>query len=281
MPENGNLDIFFLTKIALNELIVLNKQGFLPLPDETEEDFLRRIAVLKKKKLTLYIGMVAALDRCERLFDVRPDWVEITREQKGLAPWQGAVLWIQTHENGFPVPLIQVSPRLTFSWLKRWYSEEEVIAHELVHAFRLPLASCRFEEIAAYRTSIYPLRSCLGPLIRRPCEVYIVLGAVALGWLGLLWSSLSFFIWVPWILCLLGLSRLFFSQWTFKRCHKQLACILKDPSQVLALMVRLTDQEIALFARLIPKNILSHIRQLEIKQLRWKMLCAAYLFNDQ
>jgi len=263
------------------ELVAWNHRGFLPLPDEEEQAFLERVALLEKEKTHVpSINVQDALLCCEKLFDLKPDWVSIEEKQSGLSPWQGAVLWIQEDTLGNRVPLIQLSPRLQTSWLGKWYPQDEVLSHEYVHAVRLPLSSSRFEEIAAYQTSKNPIRRFLGPIIRRPSEVYVLLGAVVLGWLGMLWTAVSFFLWVPWIVCLFGGMRLLLSQWIFKRCQAKLETLIQDKNKVLAMTIRLTDKEIDLFARMGPKEILSYIYRAKEQQLRWRMLCAAYSFDE-
>src|SRR5579862_5468360 len=225
------------------ELVAWNHKGFLPLPEEEEQAFLGRIALLEKEKIhALSVHVEDALLRCEKLFDFKPDWVAIEEKQSGLSSWQGAVLWIQEDARGNKIPLIQLSPRLKTSWLGKWYSQDEVLAHECVHAVRLPLSSSRFEEIAAYQTSTNPLRRFLGPIFRRPSEVYVLLVAIVLGWMGMLWTAVSFFLWVPWIVCLFGGTRLILSQWAFKRCQAKLGMLIRDKSKALAMTVRLTDK---------------------------------------
>lgn len=266
--------------VSEEEWRALNARGLLPLSGEDERSFFDRIAILEKEKTSpdhlASEGMEDAFRCCEQLFDARPDWVSIIEQQRGLAPWQGAVLWIQEDEKGNIVPLIQVSPRLKTSWLRKWYALDEVIAHELVHAMRLPLNSPRFEEITAYQTSRNPLRRSLGPLIRHPYEVYILLGAVALGWLGLVWSAVSFFLWIPWIACLLGAGRLFWAQLTFKRAQAKVKGLLKDKAKALAVMARLTDREVAFFAKASIQDIQSYVEKTKKEHLRWQMLFSVY-----
>src|SRR5690242_16093761 len=206
-------------------LAELDQRGFLPFPGEEESAFLERASHLQSEASPE--GAEGAIERCKELFDVAPDWVQIVEQQKGLAPWQGAVLWIQ----GAGVPLIQVSPRLKKTWLGRFYTYDEVLAHELIHAVRLPLASSRFEEIVAYHTSQSRLRAYLGPLIRHPYEVYILLIAVLLGWAGLLFNPLL--LTVPWIACIYAGVRLVWTQRIFKRCQIKIKLLLKDKEKAL------------------------------------------------
>src|SRR5690349_12899022 len=140
--------------LSMDELAALNHRGFLPLPGEAEQAYLERMNFLTKNQTnSSSISTQDAFLLCEKILDFYPDWVAIEVKQNGLAPWQGAVLWIQEDTQGNKIPLIQLSPRLKSSWLRRLYAQEEVLAHEYVHAMRLPLNSSRFEEIAAYQTS--------------------------------------------------------------------------------------------------------------------------------
>ncbi len=181
-------------KLTHYDLLLFNRQGFLPLENESVESFLLRVANLQNSSdpHSCPKAKQAALQLCKQLFDVEPDWVSIIETQKELAFWQGAVMWVQTDHLGNDLPFIQISSRLNSALLRRWYSKEEVIAHELIHAIRLPLYSARFEEIIAYQTSHNPLRRFLGPLFRRPYEVYILLAALLGSWIGLFWDRFSF-----------------------------------------------------------------------------------------
>ena len=263
------------------ELIQLNSRGLFPMQDEEEKAFLSRIALLEKEKKQIPpVNVQEALTRCEKLFCLKPDWVPIEEKQISLAPWQGAVLWIQEDRQGNRVPLIQISPRLKSSWLSRWYPQDEVLSHELVHAVRLPLRSSRFEEIAAYQTSKSRFRRFLGPIFRRPYEVFVLLLAVVIGWLSLFWSAAAFLVWVPWFVCFFGAARLLMTQFVFKRCRAKMQIVLKERDKALALCIRLTDKEIGFFARSSPQEIISYIYRAKSEQLRWRMLCTSFLFKD-
>ncbi len=251
----------------MNDLFELNYRGFLPRENEDEATFFHRIAQYERAKSNYYSDAVLSL--CDTLFDAKPDWVPIIEEQKGLAPWQGAALWVQEDD----APSIQVSPRLNAKGLKKWYPKEEVIAHELIHAIRLPLNASRFEEMIAYKTSANPIRRYLGGLIRHPYEVYILLASLVLSWTGIFWNAL--FTALPLLVLLGAFVRLVYTHSVFKKCEKKLAALLKDKSKAFALIVRLTDREIALFARLSSQDIHSYIAN--NKQLRWKMLSAVYI----
>ncbi len=116
------------------------------------------------------------------LFDVEIDTVPIAYSAKGLRPWEGAVTWI---ENG--KARIQLHPRLEKgSLFFGFYSRDEILAHELVHALRAHLNSPRYEEHLAYWTSPYAWRRLLGPLFERSWEAPVLIGAFLFPPLGAL-----------------------------------------------------------------------------------------------
>ncbi|HEY2810087.1 MAG TPA: hypothetical protein VGJ00_01690 [Rhabdochlamydiaceae bacterium] len=264
-----------------SDLLTFNARGLFPLDGEEEEAYLDRVADLQNVKTQLSPTdpgeAQGALSLCREIFDADPDWVAIVEQQKGLSLWQGAVLWIQEDAQGNSVPFIQVSPRLRTFFLRKWYAKEEVIAHEYMHAIRLPLRSVRFEEVIAYRTSRSAFRACIGPLFRRPWEVPILLLAILCGWLGIFWDAVFYLQWVPWALCFFGLARLICAQWVFNRCMHKFAQLILNKAMILPLMARLTDKEIELFA----KSSFEEIRTYAScsTQLRWHMLRAAYPFQ--
>jgi hypothetical protein len=226
----------------------LARRGFLPASDESEATFYARGGAA--------VSQVEGLDYCEQLFGVRPDWVPLFEGRAKLAPWQGAVLWVDEENR----PTIQIAPR-------RGYAREEMIAHELIHAVRLPLRSKRFEEIIAYQTSRKRWRRFFGPIVRTPSEVYVFFFALLCQWIPFFGCRFIF----P-ALLLFGLMRLCLTQRVFYRCRRKLSqCVGKE---ALALTARLTDEEIALFAQLEPDAIRAYIAQQQ--QLRWKMLKSLY-----
>jgi hypothetical protein len=264
--------------LTSSDLIAFNARGLFPLEGEKEEAFLDRIADLQNVKVQLASSdpqeVQGALAICQQIFDVQPDWVAIVEKQKGLVFWQGAVLWIQQDAQGNTLPFIQVSPRLRTFFLRKWYAKEEVIAHEYMHAIRLPLRSARFEEVIAYRTSRSSFRACIGPLFRRPYEVSLLLLALICGWVGIFWDAAFYLQWVPWVLCFFGLARLLCTQWVFSCCLHKLSKLLLKKVMILPLMARLTDKEIALFAKSSLEEIRAYVSCSD--ELRWHMLRAAY-----
>ena len=241
----------------------LASRGFLPRTGESEDAFYERTQ--SQNSACMREKMQGALERCQRLFDLQPDWVPLIEERAKLAPWQGAVLWVDEEEQ----PLIQVAPRL-------WYSRDEMIAHELVHAIRLPLRSKRFEEIIAYQTSRSSWRRFFGPIIRSPYEVYLFLFSLLFSWVPLFWAAAALLRFATPLLLLYALMRLGVAQRVFYRCRKKLSLLLGCKRTALSLAARLTDEEIALFAKSTPQEIRLYALKTQKKELRWKMLLFCY-----
>ncbi len=200
-----------------------------------------------------------AAKRVRELFGLSPDWVEITRGRKGLMPWEGAATWIEEGPKGC-ICSIQINT----SWASRLYPQEELIAHEMVHALRCTLDENRFEEILAYRTSRNRFRRYFGPLFSHPGEsktfMLLLLGSWVLTSLELLFDlplggSLIFLL--PLTSLVWSLCRLIRSQFLFSSALRNIEGLF--PGKGLEVALGLTDAEIELFAR----SSLDEIRTLD------------------
>lgn len=241
----------------------LARRGFLPGAGETKEAFYQRTASYLSNSLRE--KMQGALLICQHLFDVEPDWVPLIETRKKLSFWQGAVLWVDEEER----PLIQIAPRFS-------YNRDEMIAHELIHAVRLPLGQKRFEEIIAYQTSRNWWRRTFGPIIRTPYEVYIFLFSLPCSWIPLFWQEAAYLRFFTVFLAFFALIRLTLAQRIFRRSREKLSLLLGSKQSSLSLAARLTDQEIALFAKWTPEQIRAYVLENEEIELRWKMLLICY-----
>jgi hypothetical protein len=211
-------------------------------------------------------------------FDVNPYWVPIQTERQGLQFWEGAVLWLEGTDADFTMPRIQVSDKA-----QRFYTRDELIAHEMVHAVRSDFVEEQFEEVLAYATSTKAWRRWLGPFFRKPVEASVFLWAMLLtvavqvievatewtsGWL--------FFPWIPFFLIAGGAIRLYCTQRLFRGCLKNLGLVLQNPEKKWAVALRMSDEEIRLFARLMSHEIREWIEQEKAVSLRWKMIAQVY-----
>ena len=248
-----------------SELLLLNAQGFFPGPSESEEDFVKRAAAAKA--VCEEEGQIPrahwdwARVRLKELFDFEPRCLPAFYSNKGLAPWQGAASWI---EKGRLVS-VQLREGLRKGGYMG-YSRGEILAHEAVHAARSAFDEAASEEFFAYMTSEKWRRRALGPIVQRPWEVWGLFIGFAAGILFPLGN-------------LLGTAWVAAGFWRLMRLHRKMRGAGKNllaavgERKARAILVRLTDLEIDLFAK--GEHLFDYAgRQ---KCLRWRLIRLAYL----
>lgn len=230
------------------ELLRLNQEGFIPGPGESEEAFLARVQASRGDHVpSEWVGL-----HLRQLFDFRPGCLPAFYSNRSLAPWQGAAVWIE----GRTVKAVQLRKALKSGSYLGLYNRDEILAHEAVHAARAAFEESVNEEFFAYMTSQKKWRRVLGPIVRRPWEVWpVLLGAVMGAWMPV-------FYWVTTL----------WMGWGFVRLIRQHACLRKAAKglgkNARAILVRLTDQEIEQLAK---------GEKLKAKEeLRWRLLRLAY-----
>lgn len=187
-----------------------------------------------------------------------PDWVELVFSNKGLLPWEGGCLWITEDQK----PLLQL--RKTFEKKERifgLYSREEIISHELIHAYRFQFNEPIFEEVLAYHTSSSSFRRFLGPLFRSSKEsLYFLLASFSFAATFFFTSSLyPFYL----LFALYGFFafRLFKVQRTFNRALAKLGNIFKNRKKALDCLLYLKDAEIIQFSKSSEEEILNWVQE--------------------
>lgn len=239
------------------ELLAFNAQGLIPGPFETEDLFLERIEKTKKA-----LAKDASIDWekarliLEPLYAFTPGNVSAFYSRWGLTPWQGAAAWID--ENG--VPSIQLRK-------SRLYCEQEILAHEAVHAARAAFQESFFEEFFAYRTSEKKWRQILGPIIRRPWEAWPF---ILFSFLGL-WTFLAY--WGLGLWTALGFFRLIRGHLALKKAMQNLEKENLSQKTARAILVRLTDEEIWALAKG------KRLESLFDSTLRWRLLHCLKTFD--
>jgi hypothetical protein len=214
------------------ELFELNEVGFIPGPGEQEEAFLARVERAKKR-----FEKGAWIPACEwdwvrenldRLANVKPLYICAFYSNRGLMPWQGGASWIEGRE----VHSIQLRKNC-------WglCSQEELLAHEAIHAVRSGFEEDVWEEFFAYMTSEKRWRRVLGPIVERPWEVWPLLG---LSLVGCWWGAA---IWVG-----LGFGRLIRRHRILARAGERISESVKEERWVRAILFRLTGEEIVRLA---------------------------------
>ena len=257
----------------MDNLVQLNQSGLFPAPRQSDQAFWAKVD---------YVSMQSTLSGALPLLlgpmDVQPCWVPIQSSNEGMHIWEGAVLWQSQTDAGFMLPQIQISQRA-----QRFYSKEELIAHEIVHAVRIDFKEEEFEEVLAYASSPKAWRRWIGPFFRKPREatvfVWTMVVSIAMQGIELATELSSGWLLIPWLPALLivgGLARLMFMQRLFRRCLNNLSRAIKVPDQRFAVALRLSDVEIRSFSRMKPEEIQAFVEKEKNEQLRWKMLAAAY-----
>lgn len=282
----------------------LNQRGFIPGPLETEEEFSKRVDYCLKvrehikpvigDKLTEgdlkqeYLILHEALPLAKSLFDISPDWIPLFFSNFKLSFWQGGCAWIFQITDQSPTSAVLQLRRkfLTSPVLFPFYQRKEVIAHELVHAARMAFNEPKYEEILAYQTSQSKLRCWLGGIVQSQKEVWLFFFSLMMSSLGLflsIWSGLPGddpLIWILWtlpfILIFLAFFRNIKKQRIFKKCLENLNKSLKDPSKALAVMMRLTDEEIEKFSSFSPSEIIQYAQDSLLSSLRWRIIYKVY-----
>ena len=245
------------------ELIALNQKGFFPGPEESEEAFCQRIEEVKKNILELkeqaipYPHWDWTRMRLKEIFDFVPDCLPAFYSNRRLMPWQAAACWVE----GKRVASIQLRESLRKGNLLGLIQREEILTHEAVHAARSPFEEDRFEEYFAFATSEKKWRRTLGPIVKRPWEVWPFLFCCLVG----PFFPAAFFcagLWAG-----LGFVRLVRGHRILQRAADNLSQITRDARFIRAILVRLTDREIEKIAK---------GESVSDTTLRWRLIRLAY-----
>ena len=247
------------------ELIESHRRGWIPGPDESEEQFRRRIQS---------VSQTPPAPRLKELFDLDPQDIPLVFSDEGLAPWQGAVTRVY-EENGILRSEVQLREAFRSGQSLRFYSFDEVWAHEATHAARCAFDEPKWEEWFAYRSSPSRWRRLLGPLIERPIEVWVFLSALLISEAS--WFAFdSLWAWLP-LLLIIGVAgwRLAHRHQIFDRAKRNVATLLKEAEKAEAFLFRLRDAEIESFAKWDAERIRDYAENQSC--LRWQLLREVYL----
>jgi hypothetical protein len=253
------------------ELLRLNRKGFIPGPEETESEFLVRVNETGKS-ITQLGGTPIPIfhwdwvrGHLKEVFDFEPESLPAFYSNRLLAPWQGAAAWIL---DGKLVG-IQLREKLKSGSYLGLYRREEILAHEAVHAARSAFQEKANEEFFAYLTSEAKWRRAIGPIIRSPWEVWPLLSACLL---GVFWES-GFLLGALWVA--MGLVRLTRQHMFLKKAAAHIQMTVKDPRKTRAVLLRLTDAEIRLFSKM--GTVQSYVDKQT--SLRWRLIRLAYFMG--
>jgi len=234
------------------ELFELNQRGFIPGPGESEEQFCRRVEASK----ALVRAPPKELEAESRVSPAHWDWVRLHLKElydfypeslfayysnQKLAPWQGAASWVFDSGEG-ALCAVQLRKGFLKGGYLKIYSRDEILAHEAVHAARSAFQEPASEEFFAYFTSQTKFRRALGPIIRRPFEVWLFLAALLLGALAGHYEPAA-------LLAIFAFYRLFRGHRLFRLASQTLRKKNLSPKMVRSILLRLTDSEIRELAK--------------------------------
>ncbi len=266
-----------MTFVQDSELLSYNKQGLFPGPKEAERDFLNRVNSFLSASYLIDNVCSESLDTAERLYDIKPSWVQIEYTNLGLRFWEAAQ--VESSPNYFRF-------RLRKSFLNHpkylgIYSKEEILAHEFAHVGRMNFPPSRFEEIFAFQTS-KRFREVIGPLFSTPNQSFAVVVLSTMSLLGDFLLKETPYVWaffkaLPlFYLGYLGI-KLLSTRRQYSRALKKMGALVKDSQKAKHILYRLTGKEIQKFSRSRLKTIELYMEGQKSKELRWRLIHLAYL----
>ncbi|NGX53256.1 MAG: hypothetical protein KR126chlam5_01569, partial [Candidatus Anoxychlamydiales bacterium] len=285
--------------ISDEELLRLNKEGFIPGPIENEEIFLKRVDLSKKlvkdpksffenEKQNEPFDLDAKIlkprwnwTRAQllNLFDVTCSDLALFYSDKSLHFFQAAATWIvEVKSKKIKIPVLQFRKTLRYKPYLFIYTLDEILAHEAVHSIRVAFDEPKTEEIFSYMTATNVFRKVLGPIIRSEKEVFLffgLMGGYFISQISWVLSNFNFFSYVSVFFGFLvlsiitfGLLRLFFVRRKVRKTSKKLFKIFRCKKKSRAVLFRLTDKEIFKFAKMKKNEIEDYIFESKEKSLR-------------
>ncbi len=253
---------------------LFDKEGWILGPLETDEELESRKLEVDSKKDFIRDGSLKAHQLTQKIYNFQFLKAPIFYSNKQMLPWQGAAFWIYT-EEGKSFPVIQMRTNYN-RWYFRSYDEQEILAHELVHAARFAFKEPFFEEILAYKTSSSWFHRFFGPICIIPQEATYLIILVLGGCLGFALSGWMYFLWIPFVFFLSLLVRLCVLQAIFFLATLNLEKAGCLGISSLSFLFRLTDREIFTVAITPPSRLREKL--LKKNSGRLKRLIERFLF---
>ncbi|MBI3212153.1 MAG: hypothetical protein HYZ47_05715 [Simkania negevensis] len=282
------------------EIKAFGKAGFIPGPDEEEDGFLERVKAWQKlpelKDAFLKNGekiepkeLFPFFKKLEKALAIAPRWIFFFYSNKRLTPWQGGATWVMEAKQKVPYPLVQLRRRFK-KGCGYLYQAEELLFHETIHAIRAHFNQPKYEEHLAYYFSKKKIRRFLGPLFRSPLETTFLLVSLLFPILCqtlffLSESPLTFFLaertpLVPLSAIFLFMTRLLLERRLFKKTLQKLSLLFPSLKHAIAIAIRMTDEEISLFASLPVEALHRLIQEKGESSLRWKQILLQFQENE-
>lgn len=291
--------------LTTEQLITYNEQGLIPGPDESEEEYLKRVDYclhlserMDQEIHETVIGieemeaskkiLISAHPLCQSLYGIAPLWVPVIFSNDKILPWHGGCAWIfQLNEGSPTAALLQLRKKYGVSQGRSFlYSRDEVVAHELAHIGRMMFEEPKFEEVLAFQSSPSRLRRTFGPIVQDSKEsglfILILFLIICLDFFFVAFGYDTIYYQAMWLKLIpiamigWGVVRVLKRQSQLKLCLSHLTSILGETASANAFVYRLTDDEIISFSTSSPKKVEEQIREKMGASLRWKLLFSLY-----
>lgn len=273
--------------LTSEEINLLNHQGFIAGPGESEEDFKKRVAYCHALKNEIANQpaediLQEAYPLTKKWFDIAPKWIPCLFDNHQLALWHGGCAWIFQKNNSTPTGAFLQLRKIFYKQpaFLGIYKRSEFVAHELSHVGRMMFEEPRYEEFLAYQTATSLFQKYFGPLVRSSLEAIIfvvtLILILILDMMVLTGGYFSMYFQIQWLklipvgLILFALGRLFKTRMTFVQCLNNLKQTVGESAQ--AVIYRLTDNEIDRFAQMSSDDIKTYAMKQEKKELRWRQI---------
>ncbi len=276
--------------LSKEELKSLGEEGIIPGPGESEKIFVKRLDILQKVKDNPSEFLKGKTFEkwnpdYRKIMGAIPKWILLTYSNQGLSPWQGAVMWVLEAPNKEKIPMIQLRKGFKKGRVL-FYSRDEVLMHETLHAIRIGFNEPRFEEVFAYFHSKSKWRRFFGPLFRKPSHALFFISLIMISLL-VQTSSLFFltspilpylkvFTLLPLIDLTLRSAILIKDQRLLKKALRKLEKLFPNQKEVFSIAIRLKDAEIQKFATESIGELLSYIEKEVPKSIRWRQILAQF-----
>lgn len=260
------------------------KQGFIVGPDETEENFLKRIHICTSALSEEYFPVsspkifdkneiISLLNRNIQYRHTKYEsllaafsWLPIFLSNHKLPFWIGGAVWICS-KTDVVIPILQLRTHFIKRRRINLYLPEEICIHEALHAMRTSFEEPKFEELLAYSTSPNSLHKWFGPLFQTSSEstlflIFLVLGSI--GGLFFYTAIVPFLIYLSFLIL-----RLYSRHKAMSACSKTLKKLFPQ-IEIFSIIIHLTDKEILKFSKMSEKKTFSYIKNQSC--LRWKQI---------
>jgi len=298
-------------KENIEKYIELDKKGYIPAPDETVEQFEKRVSAIKKLKEDVESQIaekgfyqiedlkydkeelipIDVLLECQNqskdkysfIMDYPPSFFS----SSGMLFYHGGGAITFEDEDGIYLKdglftIFQLRKHFLKN-IKYWiYSRNEIISHEVCHVARGPFKAVNYEEYFAYMTSSSGFRKWFGPALWRGIDMTILMLMLliifcAQGYVFYTQSNnlIYFGSWAPFSLYLAYLAmRSYSSRSKINRLREKIKSTYSNCLETVdSILFRMTDQEI------IEGSASSNLEKFieEKNDLRWQIIKARFI----